>query len=99
MAVKSLAEKNVLIIDANQPTQDKRASVLRANGVHVHTADNILQAESMWVANFFDLILLDVRQNTAEGMAFFRRVRRENPKQRILVMGKPFAVLTEAPAA
>jgi DNA-binding NtrC family response regulator len=89
MPAKSLAEKNVLIIDANQSACDRRASVLRASGVHVHTAGNVLQAETVWVSDFFDLVMLDLSHDAANGIAFWRRLKRENPKQRVLVVGRP----------
>ena len=56
--------KNVLIIDGNEAMQKVRASVLRSRGVHVHTAKSVAEAELLWVPDFFDLVLLDVRTST-----------------------------------
>jgi CheY-like chemotaxis protein len=53
--------KNVLIIDGSEAMQQLRARVLRSRGVHVHTAKSVTEAELLWVPDFFDLVLLDVR--------------------------------------
>ena len=55
--------KNVLIVDGNEAMQKLRARVLRSRGVHVHTAKSVTKAELLWVPDFFDLVLLDVRQD------------------------------------
>jgi hypothetical protein len=41
------------------------------------------------------LILLDVRENSAAAMAFWRRVKHQSPRQRILILGRPFLVHQE----
>jgi len=57
-----MGTKNVLIIDGNEAMQQLRARVLRSRGVHVHTAKSVTDAALLWVPDFFDLVLLDVRQ-------------------------------------
>ena len=82
--------KNVLIIDGNEAMQTLRARVLRGHGVHVHTAKNVQEAELLWVPDFFDLVLLDVRHRSKEAVAFWRKIRREHPEQRIrFLVGPP----------
>ena len=88
----SMEEKRVLIVDSNAVTQQARAKVLRAHGVHVQTADSIHQAELLWSPGLFNLIMLDVRENSAEAIAFWRRVKRDAPRQRILRLGPPFVL-------
>jgi CheY-like chemotaxis protein len=85
-------EKRVLLIDSNPTTQQARAKLLRAHGVHVQTADSIQQAELLWSPGFFNLIMLDVRENSAEAIAFWRRVKRDSPRQRVLRLGPPFVL-------
>ena len=87
-----IEEKRVLLIDSNPTTQQARAKVLRAHGVHVQTADSIQQAELLWSPGFFNLIMLDVRENSAEAIAFWRRVKRDSPRQRVLRLGPPFVL-------
>jgi DNA-binding NtrC family response regulator len=85
-----MATKNVLIIDGNEAMQNMRASVLRGHGVHVHLAKSVTEAELLWVPDFFDLVLLDVRQRSKEAVAFWRTIRRQHPRQRIsFLVGPP----------
>ena len=81
--------KNVLIIDANEAMQKVRAKVLRSRGVHVHTAKSVTEAELLWVPDFFDLVLLDVRQRSKEAVEFWRTIRRQHPRQRIRLRVHP----------
>jgi hypothetical protein len=50
-----------------------RARVLRSGGVHVHTAKSVTVAELLWVPDFFDLVLLELRQGSKEAVEFWRR--------------------------
>jgi response regulator RpfG family c-di-GMP phosphodiesterase len=85
-----MGTKNVLIIDGNEKMQTLRARVLRTRGVHVHTAKNVTEAELLWVPDFFDLVLLDVRQRSKEAVEFWRTIRRQDPGQRIrFLVGPP----------
>jgi CheY-like chemotaxis protein len=82
--------KNVLIVDGNEAMQKVRARVLRSHGVHVHTAKGVTEAELLWVPDFFDLVLLDVRQRSKEAVEFWRTIRRQRPSQRIsFLVGPP----------
>jgi DNA-binding NtrC family response regulator len=82
--------KNVLIIDSNEAMQNQRARVLRSHGVDVHLAKSVAEAELLWVPDFFDLVLLDVRQRSKEAVAFWRTIRRQHPRQRIsFLVGPP----------
>jgi DNA-binding NtrC family response regulator len=58
-----MGTKNVLIIDGNEAMQQLSARLLRSRGVHVHTAKRAAEAELLWVPDFFDLVMLDVRQS------------------------------------
>ena len=85
-----MGTKNVLIIDGNEAMQKVRARVLRSLGVHVHTAKSVTEAALLWVPDFFDLVLLDVRQRSKEAVEFWRTIRRQHPSQRIsFLVGPP----------
>ena len=85
-----MGTKNVLIIDGNAAMQKLRARVLRSRGVHVHTAKSAAEAALLWVPDFFDLVLLDVRQRSKEAVEFWRTIRRQHPRQRIsFLVGPP----------
>jgi response regulator RpfG family c-di-GMP phosphodiesterase len=82
--------KNILIIDSNEVMQNQRAGVLRSHGVHVHLAKTVAEAELLWVPDFFHLVLLEVRQRSKEAVAFWRKIRRQHPRQRIsFLVGPP----------
>ena len=70
-----VSTKNVLIVDGNEAMQKVRARVLRSHGVHVHTAKSVTEAELLWVPDFFDLVLLDVRQRSKEAVEFWRTLK------------------------
>ena len=85
-----MGTKNVLIIDSNEAMQTLRARVLRSRGVHVHTAKTVTEARLLWVPDFFDLVLLDVRQRSKEAVQLWRMIRRQHPGQRIrFLVGPP----------
>ncbi len=85
-----MGTKNVLIIDGNEAMQNLRARVLRSRGVHVHIAKSVTEAELLWVPDFFDLALLDVRQKSKEAVEFWRTIRCRHPRQRIsFLVGPP----------
>jgi response regulator RpfG family c-di-GMP phosphodiesterase len=85
-----IATKNVLIIHGNEAMHNARARVLRSHGVHVYLAESIPEAQLLWVPDFFDLVLLDVRQRSKEAVAFWRTIRRQHPRQRIsFLVGPP----------
>lgn len=89
-----MGTKNVLIIDGNEAMQNLRARVLRSHGVHVHVAKSVSEAALLWVPDFFDLVLLDVRQRSKEAVAFWRAIRRQHPHQRISFLVGPPAYLS-----
>jgi DNA-binding NtrC family response regulator len=85
-----MCTKNVLIIDDNEAMQKLRARALRSRGVHVHTAKSVTEAELFWMPDYFDLVLLDVRQRSKEAVEFWRTIRRQHPGQRIsFLVGAP----------
>jgi response regulator RpfG family c-di-GMP phosphodiesterase len=85
-----MGTKNVLIIDGHEAMQELRARVLRSCGVHVHTAKSVTEAALLWVPDFCDLVLLDVRQRSKEAVEFWRTIRRQHPRQRIrFLVGQP----------
>jgi len=69
--------------------QKVRARVLRSRGVHVHTAKSVTEAGLLWVPDFFDLVLLDMRQKSKEEVEFVRTIRRQHPGQRIAFLVGP----------
>src|SRR5437762_2313040 len=81
--------KNVLIVGGAGAMQDLRGRLLRGHGVQVHSARNVREAEMVWVAGFFDLVLLDARDGTKDALTFWRMIRRSSPKQRVFFLVGP----------
>lgn len=80
--------RRVLLIDQNPLKQNLRATILRNYEVEVHTATNTFDAEGLWIANAYDLILLAAGEPSHHDVA--EKIRRVRPRQRIaLLVGAP----------
>ena len=84
-----MGTKNVLIIDGNEAMQNLRARVLRSRGVHVHTAKSVTEAALLWVPDFFDLVLLDVRQRSKRSSGVLENDSATASKAADQVPGRP----------
>lgn len=94
----SPSNKNVLIVADNQAAQKVRLDVLRSHGVEVHCAKDSVEAALLWVPDFFNLVLLDMRQKPKDALAFWRTIRRQDPKQRIFfLVGPPHYISATCP--
>ena len=89
-----MGTKNVLIIDANEAMQRVRTRALRSRGVYVHTAKSVAEAALLWMPDFLDLVLLDVRQESKEAVGFWRTIRRQHPGQRMMLLVAPATYLS-----
>jgi CheY-like chemotaxis protein len=82
--------RRVLLIDQNPFKQNLRATVLRNYEIEVHTAANARDAESLWISNLYDLILLAAPVDSEEAIALPDQIRKNKPRQRIaLLVGAP----------
>lgn len=66
----SPSNKNVLIVAGKGAAQNVRADVLRSHGVEVHCAKDSVEAALLWVPDFFNLVLLDMRRKPKDALAF-----------------------------
>lgn len=56
----------------------------------MQTAKSLTEAALLWVPDFFDLLLLDMRQNPTKQWSSGRTIRRQHPGQRIrFLVGPP----------
>lgn len=85
--------RRILLIDQNPFKQNLRATILRNYEVEVHTAASAFDAESLWTANTYDLILLAAIEHPAETIA--ATIRRVLPRQRIALLVGPPTYLRE----
>ncbi|HKS73651.1 MAG TPA: hypothetical protein VJQ82_10680 [Terriglobales bacterium] len=78
----------ILLIDQNPFKQNLRATILRNYEVEVHTAASAVDAEGLWTANTYDLVLLAAMEHPAEMIA--AKIRRVRPRQRVaFLVGAP----------
>ena len=85
-----LAGKTVLLIDANRPTREARAAVLRSHGIEVQDAASLRTARFLWQPNVFDLILLDVRRHLpGEALEFYEQIRSASPTEHFAFLVGP----------
>jgi CheY-like chemotaxis protein len=82
--------RRVLVIDRNSVKLNLRATILRNYEVEVHTASSLEEAPILWTTNFYDLIMLEARENPAAATEISGHIRQLNPQQRIaLLVGAP----------
>ena len=90
MAHPKRDSRRVLVIDRNSVKLNLRATILRNYEVEVHTASSLEEAPILWTTNFYDLIMLEARENPAAADAVSDHIGQSNPQQRIaLLVGAP----------
>ena len=86
MAHPKRDSRRVLVIDRNSVKLNLRATILRNYEVEVHTASSLEEAPILWTTNFYDLIMLEARENPAAATEVYDHIRRLNPQQRIALL-------------
>jgi response regulator RpfG family c-di-GMP phosphodiesterase len=82
--------RRVLVIDRNSVKLNLRATILRNYEVEVHTASSLEAAGDLWSTNFYDLIMVEARENPQAAETVSDQIRRLNPRQRVaLLVGAP----------
>jgi len=83
-------KKRILLIDSYPTKRDLRAKILRKMGVEVDCAADISEARSLWQADSYNLVLLDVRRDPGSVDAFCTEIKDAKPPQRVaFLVGKP----------
>jgi DNA-binding response OmpR family regulator len=59
---------------------------LSTAGYDVHWARNRVEAGVLWQPSYFDVVLLDLRRDPAEGEEFALRLKATDPAQRIIFL-------------
>lgn len=89
--------KRVLLVDADEASQERRATILRKCGVEVTCADDIEHARLLWQANSFHLVMIDTTNATDSAVAFQKSIKEESPKQLVkFFVGRP-GLLSDSP--
>lgn len=83
-------KKRILLIDSYATKRDLRAKILRKLGVEVDCAADISEARSLWQADSYNLVLLDVKRDPRGVDDFCAEMHGAKPPQRMaFLVGKP----------
>jgi DNA-binding response OmpR family regulator len=78
--------QTALIVDDDERIADLVASMLRAEGFEVRTAQNGVQGYSSYFRNPTDWIITDVQMPELDGVEMVRCIRAINPSVKVLYM-------------
>jgi CheY-like chemotaxis protein len=91
-------KKRVLLVDTLATKRDLRAKIMRQLGADVDCAADISEARSLWQADSYSLVLVDVRNDAANVQEFCDEVRGAKPPQTVaFLVGQP-EYLSNSPA-
>jgi len=76
-------KKRVLLLDTSQTKRDLRADVMRRLGIDVDCAADVLEARCWWRADLYNLVLINVAEETESRDKFCSDMRSATPPQRI----------------
>ena len=86
----AVRKKRILLIDSYATKRDLRAKILRKLGVEVDCACDISEARSLWQADAYNLVLMDVRREPRNVEDFCGEMASAKPPQRMaFLVGKP----------
>jgi len=95
----AVRKKRILLIDSYATKRDLRAKILRKLGVEVDCASDISEARSLWQADSYNLVLMDVKREPRNVEDFCSEMANAKPPQRMaFLVGKP-EYLGSAPGA
>jgi CheY-like chemotaxis protein len=95
----AVRKKRILLIDSYATKRDLRAKILRKLGVEVDCACDISEARSLWQADAYNLVLMDVKREPRNVEDFCSEMAGAKPPQRMaFLVGKP-EYLGNAPGA
>jgi CheY-like chemotaxis protein len=90
LGIPLAARKRVLLINTHATLRDLRAKIIRKLGAEVDCAADISEARSLWQADSYSLVLVDVRNDAANVQEFCDEIRGAKPPQTVaFLVGKP----------
>lgn len=82
--------KRILLVVSDDVRRDLRARVLRKLGADVECAADISEARSLWRADSYNLVLLDVNRDARNAEEFCADIKAAKPPQALaFLVGKP----------
>jgi PleD family two-component response regulator len=85
------AAARILLVDGNNFQRKLRAEILTREGYRVYPATHPEEAISRCRPGAFDLLLINGKEDENAALQFCNEVRRQNPKQLIIMLTQPFA--------
>jgi len=86
----SARKKRILLLDMTSASRDLRAETMRKLGLDVDCAADIGEARSWWRADLYDLVLIDMENESGRRDKFCEDIRSASPPQRLaFLVGKP----------
>jgi CheY-like chemotaxis protein len=86
----AVTKKRILLVVSDDVRRDLRARVLRKMGTDVECAADISEARSLWRADSFNLVLLDVVCDGYDVEEFCAEIKAAKPPQAVaFLVGKP----------
>jgi len=81
---------SILLMDMNADRRALRKKILELDGVDVVTANDLLEATSIWHRDRYDVVLLDIRMDHRGCVAWRDEIKKEKPRQIVaFLVGKP----------
>jgi hypothetical protein len=85
-----VAKRRVLLVNTYATKRDLRAKIMRKLGVEVDCAADIGEARSLWQADSYSLVLVDVQNDSTHVQEFCDEIRSAKPPQTVaFLVGKP----------
>jgi CheY-like chemotaxis protein len=85
-----IEKKRILLLVTHATRRDLRARVLRKLGVEVDCAADVSEARSLWRADSYNLVLVDLRNDPQNLDTFCSEIKAAKPPQRVaFFVGKP----------
>ena len=82
--------KRILLLATYATKRDLRAKILRKKGIEVDCAADVAEARLLWQADAYNLLLVDVHNDSQNLRAFCDEVRGAKPPQTVaFLVGKP----------
>jgi CheY-like chemotaxis protein len=99
LAAASPKRKRVLLVDASAAKRDLRAEIMRKLGIEVDCAADISEARSWWRASLYNLVLMNVDDESGCRDRFCEEIRSASPPQQLaFLVGKPDYLAAEPKA-
>lgn len=86
-----------VLLVADDPLAGKiLAAQFTVQGHEVHWARDTMEARWLWLPKFYDVVVIDLQQDSASGLGFVRRIKAEYPDHYVRQRSRATETLREA---